>query len=236
MATQDNSILCLQGVQCRRGKQILLEDVNVTFERGIVTGLVGSNGVGKSTLIATILGDITPGSGTVTFGGVPVRKLPHRSAVFGAVTESHGLPNNMTVGRMIRYWSAVHGVSKQRVSSLCEKLQVDFRKKNLKKLSTGMRRRVELVLALLPDPEMVILDEPFNGLDIDGIEEVREIVRELCEQEKIVLLTTHTMNEIDQLVEKLYAIHDQQLVKVDFNQGEVGSSEAAYRQLRGKEQ
>lgn len=127
-------------------------------------------------MIATILGDITPGSGTVTFGGVPVRKLPHRSAVFGAVTESHGLPNNMTVGGMIRYWSAVHGVSKQRVSSLCEKLQVDFRKKNLKKLSTGMRRRVELVLALLPDPEMVILDEPFNGLDIDGIEEVREIV------------------------------------------------------------
>lgn len=234
MASQADSVLRLQGVQCRRGKQVLIENVNITFERGIVTGLVGSNGVGKSTLIATILGDIMPGAGTVTFGGVPVRKLPQRSAVFGAVTEAHGLPNNMTVGGIIRYWSAVHGVSKRRASSLCEKLQVDFLKRNLKKLSAGMRRRVELVLALLPDPEIVLLDEPFNGLDLDGVDEVREIVRELREQEKIVLLTTHSMGEIDQLVEKLYAIHGQQLVKVDFNQGELGSSEVAYRQLRGE--
>lgn len=233
MATQDNPVLCLQGVQCRRGKQILLEDVNVTFERGIVTGLVGSNGVGKSTLMSTIIGDLSAESGQITYGDIPIQKISQRSNIFGVVMESHGLPEEIRVSELIRYWADVHKVSKSEVDSLCEALRVNgFWSKKLKKLSTGMRRRVELVLALLPDPEVVILDEPFNGLDIDGIDEVSEIIRSLKNRRKIILLTTHTMSEVDQLVDRLYALHNKRLNELYFDKGVLGASEAAYRYLR----
>lgn len=228
-----DSTIQLVDVDCGRGGQTLIESINVVFERGVITGLVGPNGIGKSTLMSTIIGDVRPISGKITFGNMPVRNLPQRSRVFGVTIESHGLPKDMSVGGIIRYWADIHGISKSRMNELCESLKVDsFFKRRIKKLSTGMRRRVELVIALLPDPGVVILDEPFNGLDIDGVDELRELIRKLRDNKKVVLLTTHTMSELDQLAEKLYAVHNKKLVELQFNPGELGSSEAAYRRLR----
>ncbi|MDO5034445.1 MAG: ABC transporter ATP-binding protein [Actinomycetaceae bacterium] len=222
-------------VECRRGSQTLLRGVDISLTGGTVTGLIGPNGAGKSTFIATMVGDITPGAGTVKFEGTHVHKLQQRSDVFGVVTDAHGLPGRMTVGEVIQYWTAVHDVPRLRVNHLARSMGVEhFLRKQVKKLSTGMRRRLEIVLALLPDPDVLVLDEPFNGLDVDGVEAVRNLVRQQRDEGKIILLTTHTLTEIDQLADVLYAVHDRKLVQLDFNQGVTGSSEAAYNRLRSE--
>lgn len=231
--TNERTVIEIVNLDCKRGQQTLLHNVNMKLAPGTVSGLIGPNGAGKSSLIATLLGDIRCGAGAVTYCGIPVRELKHRSDVFGVVTEAHGLPGRMTAGSAIRYWAALHSVPQERSSDLCRLLGVqDFQNRQVRKLSTGMRRRVELVLALLPEPQILILDEPFNGLDIDGVEAVRNLVRTLRAEGKIILLTTHTLSEIDQLADDLYAVHGRKLIKLQFAQGESGASEAAYQRLR----
>lgn len=235
MSIDTFSTIEFKEISCRRGRQTLVSDVSLLMDGGTVTGLIGPNGAGKSTFIATMLGDIKPGHGVVEFDGLPVQKLPQRSDVFGVVTEAHGLPPRMTTKNVVKYWANVHGISRNHRDSLCEALGVDkFYSKPVKKLSTGMRRRMEIVLALLPDPKVLVLDEPFNGLDVDGVESVRTLVRDQRAAGKIILLTTHTLTEIDQLADTLYAIHARKLVELDFNQGVSGASEAAYNQLRSE--
>ena len=235
MSADTFSTIRFKDVSCRRGSQTLVSDINLELDGGSVTGLIGPNGAGKSTFIATMVGDIKPGQGLVEFDGQSVRKLPQRSDVFGVVTESHGLPRRMTTKTIVRYWADVHGVSRSHAHNLCQAMGVDgFYSKPIKKLSTGMRRRMEIVLALLPDPAVLVLDEPFNGLDVDGVEAVRTLVREQRDAGKIILLTTHTLTEIDQLADSLYAIHGRKLVELDFSQGVSGASEAAYNRLRNE--
>jgi ABC transporter, ATP-binding protein len=224
-------------LSCRRGSQILVSDINLELNGGSVTGLIGPNGSGKSTFIATMVGDVKPGCGRVEFNGQDVRKLPQRSDVFGVVTEAHGLPRRMKAKEIVRYWTDVHGVSRSYAHDLCQILGVDrFYSKPIKKLSTGMRRRLEIVLALLPNPTVLVLDEPFNGLDLDGVEAVRTLVRDQRDAGKIVLLTTHALTEIDKLADSLYAIHKRKLVKLDFSKGVTGTSEVVYNRLRNEDQ
>lgn len=225
--------LRLSGVDCNRGANVLIHDVNLTLEPGTITGLIGPNGAGKSTLIATMLGDIAPARGSVTYGGKPVRSLAHRSQVFGVVTEAHGLPPKTTVQDMILYWGGIHGVPTSEMAQLSQELGVDnFREKSFAKLSTGMRRRAEIVLALLPRPKVVVLDEPFNGLDMDGVHVLRNLVQRLRDSGKVVVISTHTLNELDFLADRSVAVHQGKLVELEFTRGELGASEAAYQRLQ----
>lgn len=223
-------------LSCKRGGQVLISDVNLELNGGSVVGLIGPNGAGKSTFISTVVGDIKPSCGRVEFNGQDIRMIPQRSDVFGVVTETYGLPHRMKVIAMVKYWTDIHGVSQSRAHGLCQALGVDrFYSRAINKLSTGMRRRLEIVLALLPNPSVLVLDEPFNGLDLGGIEAVRKLVRDQRDAGKIVLLTTHTLTEIDQLANSLYAIHGRKIVELNFNQGVSGASEAAYSRLRNED-
>ncbi|MCU9972203.1 ATP-binding cassette domain-containing protein, partial [Mobiluncus mulieris] len=168
-----------------------------------------------------------------TYGGKPVRSLAHRSQVFGVVTEAHGLPPKMSVRDMILYWGGIHGVPSIEMARLSQELGVaSFWEKRFDKLSTGMCRRAEIVLALLPRPKVVVLDEPFNGLDMDGVQVVRNLVQRLRDSGKVVVISTHTLNELDFLADRSVVVHQGKLVELEFTRGELGASEAAYQRLQ----
>lgn len=225
----------LDGVECARGKKVLLSNVDLSLDPGSVTGLVGPNGAGKSTLISVLVGEISPAEGSVAVNSTSVSKTPHRSRIFGVVTESHGLPGRVRSGSLVDYWSNIHRTDRNYTALLIEQMGVEsFWRTQVRKLSTGMRRRLEIVLALIPRPPVVILDEPFNGLDLEGIEAVRALIRRLRDEEKSILLSTHTLHEIDNLADRSYAVHQGRLMELDYAKGISGATEAAYTRLHGK--
>lgn len=233
LASSTDVLLAAHNLSCRRGATVLLSNLDFSLSAAKITTLLGSNGAGKSTLISTLAGDLKPDTGDVCYRGVPVANLSNRSWVFGVVSERYGLPKFNTVGQLIRYWSGVHRADAAWIRSLLAVLGVDsFMHRRVRKLSTGMRRRLELVLAFMNNPRIVILDEPFNGLDLDGVDAVRDLMLQAKQKGQAVLLTTHTFDEASRVSDEAWAIHRRSLVKLHHDKAVLGSLEASYRSLQ----
>ena len=189
------------------GTQKSVADLNIHVRQGRIYGLLGRNGAGKTTTMKMLLGLTQPTSGEVTIWGQPLRtnekKLLPR---IGYLIESPGFYPNLTATENLRIFATLRGVpSHNAIKSALDLVGLPYKDKKLfSQYSLGMKQRLAIALAIMHDPELLILDEPINGLDPIGIAEVRSFIRDLCtERGKTILISSHILSEIALLADDI---------------------------------
>ena len=179
------------------GAQKALDNVSVKIQSGQITGLLGPNGAGKSTLMKIITGSVIPEEGNVLVNGIDVLKEPLRvQRTLGYLPEHNPQYLEMYVQEYLAYVAAIYKVSKSRIATVIDMVLLGEEKhKKIGALSKGYRQRVGLAAALIPDPEVMILDEPTTGLDPSQLQEIRGLLKDVA-QHKTVLFSTHIMQEV----------------------------------------
>ena len=196
----------------RFGSVQAVDDLTFTVAAGRVTGFLGPNGAGKSTTLRMLLGLIRPHRGMATFAGRRYGELAHPSAHVGAVLEHASFHPGRTGRNHLRVLAAAGGHPVERVDDVLD--QVDLTaaaERCVKGYSMGMRQRLGIAAALLGDPEVLILDEPTNGLDPPGIRWVRELVRAQAGRGRAVLISSHLLSEVAQSVDDVVVIAEGRL-------------------------
>jgi len=205
--------IAVNGLRKRFGPVIALDGLSFTVSPGQVTGFVGPNGAGKSTTMRAILGLDAVDEGTATVGGRPYRSWRHPLSQVGSLLDAAALQPSRT-GRNHLLWLAhSQGLSSRRVDEVIA--QAGFDKAARRKAggySLGMRQRLGIAAAMLGDPPVLMLDEPFNGLDPEGIVWVRGYLRSLAAQGRAVLVSSHLMSELEDAATHLVVIGRGQLV------------------------
>jgi len=200
----------------RFGARTAVDRLTIRVERGDIYGFLGPNGAGKSTTLRMLLGLVRPTSGTIKF---PVRAssweyLRARSRI-GAIIETPAFYENFSGRRNLQLLASLSGgVQKKRVEEVLEIVDLRDRAHDpVKVYSLGMRQRLGIAQALLPTPELIILDEPTNGLDPQGIQETRNLIWRLRDEFRLtVLLSSHLLTEIEQLCNRVGIIHEGRLL------------------------
>jgi ABC-2 type transport system ATP-binding protein len=179
-----------------------------------VTGFLGPNGAGKSTTLRMVLGLVTPTEGEATVLGLPYRSLHEPAHVVGAVLETQSFHPARTGRNHLRVMAASAGISNARVEEMLGWVGLtDAADRKAGKYSLGMRQRLGLAGALLGDPKVLIMDEPANGLDPQGIRWLREFIREFAAQGKAVLISSHLLTEMAHMADDVIVIHRGRLVR-----------------------
>ena len=187
------------------GEQAAVKNINLHVKRGKIYGLLGRNGAGKTTTMKMLLGLTQPTSGEVKIWGKPLRgnekKLLPR---IGSLIESPGFYPNLTATENLRIFATLRGVpNRNAIKDALDLVGLPYKDKKLfSQYSLGMKQRLAIALAVMHDPELLILDEPINGLDPIGIAEVRSFIRELCDARgKTILISSHILSEISLLAD-----------------------------------
>jgi ABC-2 type transport system ATP-binding protein len=197
----------------RYGKSVAVDDLTFTVSPGRVTGFLGPNGAGKSTTMRMILGLDAPDSGTATIGGSPYRELSNPLRRVGALLEAKALHPGRSARAHLRYLAASQGIPDSRVDDVLGLVGLsDVATKRVGGFSLGMGQRLGVAVALLGDPGVIILDEPVNGLDIDGVRWIRELLRSLADDGRTVLLSSHLLAEVSVTADHLVVIQKGRLV------------------------
>ena len=189
------------------GAQKSVADLNIHVQRGRIYGLLGRNGAGKTTTMKMLLGLTNPSSGAVMIWGKPLqgneKKLLPR---IGSLIESPGFYPNLTGTENLRIFATLRGVpGPGAIKNALDLVGLPYKDKKLfSQYSLGMKQRLAIALAVMHDPELLILDEPINGLDPIGIAEVRSFIRSLCEERgKTILISSHILSEIALLADDI---------------------------------
>jgi len=191
----------------RYGDTTAVDDLTFTVRPGVVTGFLGPNGSGKSTTMRLILGLDAPASGEVTVNG---KRYADRAAPLhevGALLEARSVHTGRSAYNHLLALAQTHGIPRRRVGELVELVGLEaVAKKRAGEFSLGMGQRLGIAAALLGDPEVVMLDEPINGLDPDGIRWIRELMKELAAEGRTVFLSSHLMSEMALTADHLIVI------------------------------
>jgi len=197
----------------RRGSATILSDVSFAARPGRVTGFLGPNGAGKSSTLRILLGLDRPTSGTALVGGVPFAELRDPVRKVGAVLDGSGAHRARTARAHLKWVAAAGGVSRGRVDEVLAEVGLSAAAgKRVGGYSLGMGRRLALAAALLGDPEVLVLDEPVNGLDPEGIRWIRGFLRERAAAGRTVLLSSHLMGELSETVDDVVVIDGGRIV------------------------
>jgi ABC-2 type transport system ATP-binding protein len=193
-----------------------VDGVNMTVEKGDIYGFIGANGAGKTTFIRMLMGLIKPDGGTFELLG---QSTPagneHARKKIGAIVETPALMPNMTAIQCLRSHSLLYGnIGEEKLVSLLELVGLkNTGTKKTKNFSLGMKQRLAIAQALLNDPELLILDEPTNGMDPQGIVEIRHLLQKLVTEHGItILISSHILAELQQLVTRIGIIRDGVLI------------------------
>lgn len=182
------------------GKHVTVNELNLEVPQGAIYGLLGPNGAGKSTTLKMLTGLIRPSSGQMELFGEPWRRS-HLERI-GALIEEPALYGNLTAEENLSIHTTLMGLPKSEIGRVLEIVNLkDTKGKRTAKFSTGMKQRLGIAIALLGNPEILILDEPTNGLDPLGIQEFRKLVRTLPKMGITVILSSHILSEVGQLVD-----------------------------------
>ena len=205
------------GLSKSYGKRLAVDHLDLEVERAELFGFLGPNGAGKTTTIRMALGLIAPTGGTVEILGMEVRS--HRSQVLprvGALVESPALYGYLSGRDNLRaVGSLLGGVSEKRIDEVLEIVALKGRDGDrVRTYSMGMKQRLGLALALLNNPDVLILDEPANGLDPAGIVEMRDLLRDLAGQGKTVFISSHVLTEVQQICTRVAIINHGKLVRI----------------------
>ena len=201
------------GLTKRYGNFVAISDINLTVRKGEFMGLLGPNGAGKSTTLKAITGLLTPTSGTVRIDGIDISD--HRRAMehVGCVIETPEPYPNFTPAEIMDYIGRLYGMDSREISirarDALESVRMwEWRDKKIGGFSKGMRQRVILAQALLPNPDTIILDEPTSGLDPRGMIEIRQTLAELKSRDRSLLISTHILKEVSEICGSVTMIRD----------------------------
>jgi len=199
------------------GKRLAVDRLDLEVDRGELFGFLGPNGAGKTTTIRMSLGLIAPTSGSVEILGKEVRR--HRTEILprvGALVESPALYGYLSGRDNLRaVGDLLGGATEKRIDEVLEIVQLKGRDRDkVRTYSMGMKQRLGLALALLNDPDLLILDEPANGLDPAGIVEMRDLLRSLAAAGKTVFISSHVLSEVEQICTRVAIINHGRLVRV----------------------
>ncbi|MCU1622435.1 MAG: type transport system ATP-binding protein [Frankiales bacterium] len=179
------------------GDKTAVNDLSFTAQPGIITGFLGPNGAGKSTTMRMILGLDAPTSGSVTVGGKPYAEHAKPLQVVGALLEARAVHTSRSAYNHLLALAATHGIARGRVDDVIEMVGLqDVARKRAGGFSLGMGQRLGIASALLADPETLILDEPVNGLDPEGIRWVRDLLKGLAAEGHTIFVSSHLMSEM----------------------------------------
>ena len=197
----------VDGLTVRFGDTVAVEDLSFQVAPGRVVGLLGRNGAGKTTTLRTLLGLSRPTSGRTAVLGRPYAELEGAAQRVGVSLDTIGPLPGLSSRRELRVWATQLSLGKARVEEVLERvgLAADAHRK-VKDFSTGMRQRHSIATALLADPELLILDEPANGLDPDGIRWLRTFLRSLADEGRTVLISSHLLAEVEQTVDDVVIV------------------------------
>ena len=209
---RERPLVQTSGLGKRYGSIAAVKDLNLCVRRGEVYGFLGPNGAGKTTTLRMLLGLIRPSSGTATVMGEEPG-TPRSLRGVGALVESPAFYPYLSGRDNLRVVARLSGVPRSRVGEVLERVELSGRAKDrFKKYSLGMKQRLGVAAALLKDPELLILDEPTNGLDPKGMADMRALIRRLGRGEKTVLLSSHLLTEVEQVCDRVGVIHKGQLL------------------------
>lgn len=191
----------------RYGETTAVSDLTFTVKPGIVTGFLGPNGSGKSTTMRLILGLDAPSGGDVTVNGKHYAEHPAPLHEVGALLEARSIHTGRSAYNHLLAQAHTHGIQRRRVDELIELVGLaSVAKKRVGQFSLGMGQRLGIAAALLGDPEVVMLDEPVNGLDPDGIRWIRDLMKTLASEGRTVFLSSHLMSEMALTADHLIVI------------------------------
>lgn len=189
------------------GETIILDNVNLSIDSGEIVGLLGRNGAGKSTLMKCIVGLVRKDYGKIKFNGVVSNK-------FGYLIEYPAFYPNLSAYDNLKIFASILNVCDKRIKDIIDIVGLTKHgDKIFANYSLGMKQRLGLGRVLLTDPDLLILDEPFNGLDPSGVIEIRELLKELAKSGKSILISSHNLPEIERIVDQINLIHNTKIVK-----------------------
>ncbi|MCE4048912.1 MULTISPECIES: ABC transporter ATP-binding protein [Bacillaceae] len=197
----------------RFGETTVLNNISLSFEKNKIHGLVGRNGSGKTILLKCICGFVIPASGSIKIDDQQIGQDCDVPENIGIIIEAPGFLPNYDGYTNLKFLAAIKKqISKEQILHVIEKVGLDSKsKKHVGKYSLGMRQRLGLAQALMEDPDILILDEPMNGLDNQGVKDIRTILLELKNQGKTILLASHSKEDIEILCD---TVHELDLGKI----------------------
>ncbi|MEB8408365.1 ATP-binding cassette domain-containing protein [Enterococcus faecium] len=209
----NETVLKATGITKKYGAAKALDKVSIEIKRGMIYGLIGENGAGKSTFMRTIMGLISIDEGSIELFGTTDLQAARRR--MGQSIETPALYPELTARDNLRIQAANGGVSDREIENLLKMMRLENTgKKKAKNFSLGMRQRLAIANALITNPEFLILDEPTNGMDPAGMAEMREIIQRLVKERGItVLLSSHLLDELSQIATHYGILHEGHLIK-----------------------
>ncbi len=199
--------ISIQSLSKRFGDRQVLSDVSFIGQPGRVTGYLGPNGSGKTTTIRILLACTRATAGSASFGGRPYRAIPHPGRLVGVLLENAGLHPGLTPVQQLRIAAAASRTPRSRIAAVLDEVGLaEAANRRIKTFSQGMRQRLGLALALLPEPSTLILDEPANGLDPEGMIWMRGLLRDYAARGATVLVTSHVLAELERFIDDVIVI------------------------------
>ena len=196
------------------GEQVALSNININIEKNEIIGLLGANGAGKSTLMKSIVGGLKIDSGEILFNNkdITTNEVETKSKI-GFLPENNPLYLDMFVKEYLQFVANIHKIPYENVEKVINLVGLTPEKsKKIKQLSKGYKQRVGLAQAIVHRPDLLILDEPTNGLDPNQIVEIRNLIKEIG-QEKTIIISTHIMQEVEALCSRVILIHKGNIIQ-----------------------
>ncbi len=207
-------MIAVEHLSKRYGRQSAVDDISFSCEPGTVTGFLGPNGAGKSTTLRMICGLTNPNAGSASVLGTSYRSLPNPGREVGVLLDASAQHSGRSGREALTLTAEVLGVERRRVDELMEYvgLSKTAAKKRVGTYSLGMRQRLGIAQALVGDPRVLILDEPANGLDPEGIAWMRRLLRDFADRAGTVLLSSHLLREVEAVADQLVVIGNGKIV------------------------
>jgi ABC-2 type transport system ATP-binding protein len=201
-------VIAVQSLTKRYGRTVAVDGLTFEARPGSILGFLGPNGAGKTTTLRIILGLAHPTSGGATIDGRPYRSLTDPTHSVGAVLDTSGFHPGRRGRDHLKIIARAAGIPVSRVDEVLKLVELSSAARTrAKAYSLGMRQRLNLAAALLGDPETLVLDEPANGLDPQGIRWLRDFLRSMAAQDRTILVSSHVLSEVSQTVDEVVVIH-----------------------------
>lgn len=187
-------------------KQQILDHINLHLEKGKIYGFVGRNGSGKSMLFKAICGFITPDDGKIMVNGKQIGKDTDFPNSTGAIIEKPGLIPYMTAFENLKTFASIRKmIDDEQIRHILELVELDPNSsKKVRAFSLGMKQRLGIAQAIMENPELLILDEPMNGLDREGVEHIKQVIRQMHSNGCTILLSSHIAGDIEELADQVF--------------------------------
>jgi ABC-2 type transport system ATP-binding protein len=200
-------VIEVRGLTKRYGDVVAVDDLSFDVEQGMVTGFLGPNGAGKSTTMRMVLGLDRPTSGHALVNGRRCAAYAEPMREVGALLDPGSVHPGRTGRNHLRVAARTNGIGNRRVEEVIEQVGLEgAARRRIKGYSLGMRQRLGIAAALLGDPRVLLFDEPINGLDLDGVRWIRDLLRRLADEGRTVLVSSHLMSEMQQTADRLIVI------------------------------